>query len=456
MRYVHLQKKLQDKIRELEDLQRKEREILSGECESHRHSNSPSPLAGPCIAAAAKVCCFCPPSKAEKLEAKEKSKSIGSTSGAGERMLHGKENILYYDCYRKSQSSRELHKEQNSSIGKLTSTTQKASSGGDIITISNSSNNSLVTSSNSMTKVNSAMTTQPQSQHHRPGCYQYHGGSGNNASTCGTPPAYGSQQPQPGQNPNVAGSDISSNTGGYTSDSAQKFNSSSSSKPKSWDNLMGTKSFGGYGFGFGYGYFPQRHAGPEGTSGYHVIHPHHHNHHTHCSNHTHSNYYKQKAQQNAAASGIPIGVPPPPGASSIPPPPTSNPAYGGGNAACSAGHHRYHAYPTRNSAGATVRSPFSVTAGSLSHGDPNNSGANFRTLPLPKSSTSRTSSSSGVSPKMEKTLSDSSLNSEHHKDFPKAMSYFRTSENEDTHYSSEDEYDQYATESSYEGKRIFV
>ncbi|CAL8088179.1 unnamed protein product [Orchesella dallaii] len=448
MRYVHLQKKLQDKMRELEELQRQERDILSGDSDLLRRSSSPSPMGGPCIAAAAKVCCFCPPSKAEKLEAKEKSKSMGSA--VSDRLMRSKENLLYYDCYRKSQSSRELHKEQGSSYGKLSSPSHKASSGGDIITLTSTTSRS--GSSNSMTKVINPTTQQqtpplPPQLQLRPNFYQGVGGGGGLIPTnsSGNAPNYTLSSPQPQQHNNT--SSPSGTTSGYVSDSAQK-HGSSSSKPKSWDNLIGTKSFGGYGFGFGYGYFPQRSAGAE-ESHHHFTHPHHHNHHTHCSNHVHSNYYYKLKSQNPG--GIPTGpggAPPPPGSIS----------YRGndGASSCTASHHRYHAYPTKGQAGGRgshFTSPIPPLPPSL--GD--NLATNSRTLPSLKSSASRTSeSSSGISPKMEKTLSDSSLNSEHHKDFPKAMSYFRASENEDTHYSSEDEYDQYGTESSYEGKRIFV
>ncbi|ODM92282.1 General receptor for phosphoinositides 1-associated scaffold protein [Orchesella cincta] len=443
MRYVHLQKKLQDKMLELEELQRQERDILSGDSDLLRRSSSPSPLGGPCIAAAAKVCCFCPPSKAEKLEAKEKSKSMGSA--VSDRLLRSKENILYYDCYRKSQSSRELHKEQGSSYGKLSSPTQKASSGGDIITMTSAKSHS--GSSNSMTKVNNNPTTQqqppPLPPQHRPNFYQPGGGGLIPTNSSGNAPNYTLSSPLPQQHNNS--SSTTGSTSGYVSDNnAQKHGSSS--KPKSWDNMIGTKSFGGFGFGYGYGYFPQRPTGAE-ESHNHFTHPHHHNHHTHCSNHVHNHYYKLKSQN---PGGMPSG---PPGA----PPTQGNISYRGNDAAsaCNATHHRYHAYPTKGQGGRSSHftSPIPPPP---SLGD--NMGTNSRTLPLLKSSASRTSeSSSGISPKMEKTLSDSSLNSEHHKDFPKAMSYFRASENEDnTHYSSEDEYDQYGTESSYEGKRIFV
>lgn len=58
---------------------------------------------------------------------------------------------------------------------------------------------------------------------------------------------------------------------------------------------------------------------------------------------------------------------------------------------------------------------------------------------------------------MEKTLSDSSLNSEHHKDFPKSMSYFSRGSENDARFSSDDEYDEYATEPNYGGKHdIYV
>lgn len=476
MRYVHLQKKLQDKMRELEDLQLQERDILSGESELslRRSNNSPSPLSGPCIAAAAKVCCFCPPSKAEKLEAKEKSKSIGSTTT--ERLM---KESLYYDCYRKSQSTRELHKEQSSSCGKLTSQTQKASSGGDItLSSTTSSNTKPILNSNSMTKVNSiTTTTQPQPQQHRPGCFHNLSGStslGNssnaNSPSVTSPPNFSLNSPQqapPNSTMSSTGGSAagtnSVNTSGYVSDSTPKCGSSS--KPKSWDNLLGTKSFGGYGFGFGYGYFPQR--AQDGSNVYHFAHPHHHNHHTHCSGHLHSNYYFKQSKSQQTNAGSPL-----PSATSAHPPgiPAPTTATSPGGTTCYVSHHRYHAYPTgvplshgcpasvaASGPHSSLRSPFRAPP-SL----PATNGSqvsNCRTLPLPRPSVSRKTapgSNGGAASKMEKTLSDSSLNSEHHKDFPKTMSYFRGSENDDAHYSSEDEYDQYATESSYEGKRIFV
>lgn len=130
MRYVHLQKKLQDKIKELEELSFREKEILRGAF------SSKSICSGPCLAAASTVCCFCPPNPVKIKEVPEistasssrpilvpnsdveeaqlqytiqqrsKSVKIPSEKEKGSNSVKGEPK--YYDSYRKSTSSRDL------------------------------------------------------------------------------------------------------------------------------------------------------------------------------------------------------------------------------------------------------------------------------------------------------------------------------------------------------------
>ncbi|CAG7834754.1 unnamed protein product [Allacma fusca] len=341
MRYVHLQKKLHDKMKELEQLSWKEKEILAG---TYRNPCG-SPLGAPCLSAATSACCFCPQKTKQAhilLDEKEKSKTI-STSTAETK----DKEAFFYDCYRKSQSNRELN--------------------------------------------------------HKDSTKRYNGSS--SAATKGT----AGMCPQKGTNPQPNTEKPTTSTAGYTTTQPSSSSGKSSIvcdsqlKPKSWDNLMTTKSFGGYGFGFGYGYFPTK---QHSHGGYNVTHPHHHNHHSHC-NHSHSNYYYNK---NASHQRQDPG---------------------------SYGEHRH--CPTMTGSQYQGSSGKSIRAGNCE-----SSTGNSKTLPA-----IRTCGNSRHTPesfaKMEKTLSDTSLNSEHHKDFPKTMSYFNRS-SENVRYSSDDEYDQYRTE----------
>jgi hypothetical protein len=215
-------------------------------------------------------------------------------------------------------------------------------------------------------------------------------------------------------------------------------------KPKSWDNLIGTKAFGGYGYGFGYGYFPsnknmtQGHGSGSYSSAHQVTHPHHHNHHSHCT-HSHSN------------------------------PPTSasnNYYYNDGNGSkgprTDTGHQKVkvvynYVAPTYHTILPATENQYDKTpCSSKSKGlNPNSSrystpasaeasGTTHRckTLPLKKNPSSSNSKAHESSfPKLEKTFSDSSL-SDHHKEFPKTMSYFKRS-GDNVRFSSDEEYEMY-------------
>jgi hypothetical protein len=165
-------------------------------------------------------------------------------------------------------------------------------------------------------------------------------------------------------------------------------------KPKSWDNLMTTKSFGGYGFGFGYGYFPQKQHSHGSYNTHHVTHPHHHNHHSHC-NHSHSNYYYSKQGPSSSSS-------------------SRSQQQEQGQAGTSAYAEHRHCPPGYPAGAYQI-----ITTGKTIRPGDSNPG-NSKTLPVMRNvGSSRTTPESFG--KMEKTLSDSSLNSEHHKDFPKVL-----------------------------------
>ena len=398
MRYVHLQKKLHDKMKELEQLNWKEKEILAG---TYRNPCG-SPLGAPCLSAATSACCFCPPKTKHTLDEKEKSKTI-STITAGE--TKDKER-LFYDCYRKSQSNRELHHHRSDSTKRQQ---QHGSS-------NNNNGNTTTTMTVTMASVNTPSKTKP-SEKQMTSTTIYGATNTNNTTSA------------------AAASNMTSGFAGKASASSAASAASSTStcdpqlKPKSWDNLMTTKSFGGYGFGFGYGYFPQKQHSHGNCNTHHFSHPHHHNHHSHC-NHSHSTYYYNKSAA-----------------------PTSHPSSSrsqqepGQGSSTSHGEHRH--YPTSYSDAYQI-----ITTGKPIRPGESNPGSS-KTLP-----TMRTSGNSRTTPesfcKMEKTLSDSSLNSEHHKDFPKNMSYLNRS-SENVRYSSDDEYDEYRTEKVPQNKHdIFV
>ena len=393
MRYVHLQKKLQDKVKEMEELNWREKQILAGVYKNP----CGTPLGGPCLAVAAStVCCFCPshlrPNKSETTsfekemntagtnilytgsefeEAKlqqvlqQRSKSVKvSEKEKGKAGEPESSSQYYYDCYRKCQSSRELSsKDTNNPFNRISNQSKDAGS---------SSTNKLVT--------------------------------GNPSQSRSTEPV----------------------------------------KPKSWDNLIGTKSFGGYGYGFGYGYFPsnkdvtQQHGSC--SASHHVTHPHHHNHHSHCT-HSHSNssgsnsYYYNQQSSGSLSKG--------------PRTDTSRQKVKVVYNYVAPTYHTMLPNDIRNSIPCTSTSTISKvlipTKYSAETFDPtvDSSGATHRskTLPLKKNASAKQSPSEPTFSKLEKTFSDSSL-SDHHKEFPKTMSYFKRS-GDNVRFSSDEEYEMY-------------
>ncbi|XP_035712720.1 uncharacterized protein LOC110855855 isoform X1 [Folsomia candida] len=423
MRYVHLQKKLQDKMRELDELNKTEKEILLGTFDGHSVDlvgtscfNDPS----------SSSCCFCPtkPKTFALLdESKEKSKTMGGSTKS-------RNKDLYYECYRKSQSTKELHTTDSGDVTATTTTigsivgiqpAKKAQSGGELSTLPSSSSSSYVVGVTPGPNFN-ATPVVAGGNSNAGRCHHHHHHHHNNASST-------HHQAKVGSTPST-----SADTGGQGSSSKQ------------WDNLMTTKSFGGYGFGFGYGYYPSK----QGLSEHHHFsHPHHHNHHTHCSNHSHY-YYNggNNTSSNNKSSQQPCGG----GAKMLSRRSSadSTTCHVGGEGSSST--RAFTNYTTYKMDG-TTRVVARVTMGNIE----TSSGACTRTLP----STARSSSSSRQTPDavsfLEKTLSDSSLNSERHKDFPKSISYFSKSSEADGHYSSDDDYEEYATEASFGPKNdIYV
>lgn len=397
MRYVHLQKKLQDKTKELEQLNKAEKEILLGTFDGHKMD-----FVSSCFGDDSTACCFCPGKPKSFLDDREKSKSMSSSSTKSSR--NQKSDHLYYDCYRKSQSTKELNSgDPITGVGSIVriQPAKKTQSGGELSSVN--SGTVFHGGGGSVIGANSATSATGR-------CYQHVHSSA---------ASHQSKSPTPSSIPGLDGA-------------------VSNSKPKSWDNLMTTKSFGGYGFGYGYGYSKGTNANHGGH--HHFSHPHHHNHHTHCSNHPHYYY-----GTNNPKSAIPVGAHGT-GNSGVP----SRRSSVDSSSGCHGGESSsrpFTNYTTYKMVG-TTRVVARVTMGNTEISSSSAAGGT-RTLPSGRSSsTSRTKTPDILSnfpskSKMEKTLSDSSLNS---KDFPKTLNYFNKSNDNDGNYSSDDDYDEYATE----------
>jgi len=413
MRLVHLQKKLQDKLTELEDLNTQEKQLLAG---NKSPCNGNGIGGGPCFSAAASaVCCFCPPHsqpgskkkeefrdlvvinpgpstatisilkpKSDLEEAKlqyaiqQRSKSVKLPSSTEKPKASGNcgnaDDAYYYDSYRKCQSSRELNRKDSGGSG-----------------------------------TGHRNPNTPTHHHH------FHRAPDKSAG---------------GQSP----------------------------KPVSWDSLIGsgtTKSFGGYGYGYGYGYFPNTSAGTgkEGDAPMSAMtHPHHHNHHSHaqhCSNT--QDFYKSRQQDKHAHA--------PPDASKV------KVVY---NYVAPTYHTLFpnsttHPHPSslsreeqgrRLGLGLTSSSSSRNYASATSQAEKQQFGMGQRSKTLPSTKGSAGGSVAPVNPnapggsggplpggfpgaKLEKTFSDSSL-SEHCKEF--SLAYFQRS-GDNVRFSSEEDFD---------------
>lgn len=452
MRYVHLQKKLQDKMKELDELNFKEKMITMG---VYRHSpnglsdfyisSDSAPAAENTVLGRigasstttategiSSVCCFCPqrltsnirqssdlmtvpdlstscnntqqpklvkqPSQTSQTqtveivrissEKKPRSKSV--------KIFDKETGLSYYDSYRKCQSSREL-------------STSAAS---------RSRNNSITDKIDSSSKaISSNFPTNK---------------SGNSSSN--------------------------NNTNSSSKNNTERDSFGIGVKPKSWDNVMlgsSTRSFGGYGFGFGYGYFPTKDASDSRSCGkglnsshhysHHVTHPHHHNHHSHCTHAAHSqgNYYygvnskksiypqsqSQDSQQRRPSIGEAAQI--------------KRNNIGSSNKSkhlqdkydSIVNPYQYHGTITSTS------TSIGIEATSVPLNEEEQS-TRSKTLPSlsKKTSADRTEHTEIFNPtKMERTLSDSSLNSENRKEPAKGTNYFKRS-GDNVRFSSDEDF----------------